>query len=209
MRRFYDEYIANIDFEFGLLIDYLEVAGILENSYLIVTSDHGEMFERGWIGHGSPLLYESNIHIPLIISEPGQRVRKDIFSLTSTVDILPTLLEISGHPVPKNFEGFEGRVLPGIGENTENDCYIYSMNTAGNSAFSPIQKASFAMFRGDYKLIEYYGYKELEKPYELYNLSDDPEELDDLSETNTTIADEMRTILNSRINYVQNNLWSE
>lgn len=202
MRRYYDEYIANIDFEFGLLIDRLERIGILENSYLIVTSDHGEMFERGLIGHGSPLLYESNIHVPLVIAKPGQRIRKDVFSLTSTVDILPTLLEMTGQPVPKNFEGYEGQVLPEFGENKDDNRFIYSMITFGNSAFSPIQKASFAMFHGDYKLIEYYRYTELERSYELYNLSNDPEELDDLSESKKAIADEMRAILKSRIDYI-------
>jgi hypothetical protein len=78
------------------------------------------------------------------------------------------------------------------------------MNMAGNSAFSPIQKASFAMFQGDYKLIEYYGYDELERPYELYNLGNDPEELDDLSEGKTATVDEMRATLYSRIESVQN-----
>ena len=76
------------------------------------------------------------------------------------------------------------------------------MITFGNSAFSPIQKASFAMFHGDYKLIEYYRYTELERSYELYNLSNDPEELDDLSESKKAIADEMRAILKSRIDYI-------
>ena len=199
MRRYYDEYIANIDHEFGLLIDHLERTGTLDNSYIIVTSDHGEMFERGLIGHGSPLLYEANIHIPLVISKPGQSVRKDVFSLTSTVDIVPTLLEISGQPVPK---GFEGQALPEIGETIEDDRIIYSMNTSGNSAFDPIQKASFAMFHGNYKLIEYYGYAELEKPYELFDIGNDPEELDDLSISKSTIADEMRAILKSKIDSV-------
>ncbi len=203
-RRFYDEYIANIDFEFGLLVDYLEAAGILENSYLIVTSDHGEMFERGWIGHGTRLLYEPNIHIPLIISKPGQQHRKDVFSLTSTVDIVPTLLEISGHTIARNSKDYEGRILPDIGEDSDDDRLVYSMNMAGNSAFSPIQKASFAMFQGDYKLIEYYGYDELERPYELYNLRNDPEELDDLSEGKTATVDEMRATLYSRVESVQN-----
>jgi len=205
MRRFYDEYIANIDHELGQLFDHLERTGILDDSYLIVTSDHGELFERGWIGHGTPLLYESNIHIPLVISKPGQQVRNDVFSLTSTVDIAPTLLEITGHAAADKLNPFEGRVLPDIGEESAGDHVVYSMNIAGSSAFSPIEKASFAVFRGDYKLIEYYGYDQLETPYELYNLRNDPEEMDDLSKSETAVAKEMRAVLKSELDQVQRN----
>ena len=55
------------------------------------------------------------------------------------------------------------------------------------------------MFKGDYKLIEYVGYPEYEKTHELYNLRDDPEEMDDLSEKNKPIASEMRSTLKSKL----------
>ena len=51
-------------------------------------------------------------------------------------------------------------------------------------------------------MIEYYGYAELEKPYELFDIGNDPEELDDLSISKSTIADEMRAILKSKIDSV-------
>lgn len=148
------------------------------------------------MGHGSPLVYESNIHIPLIISKPGQQSRVDVYELTNTVDIVPTLLEVTGHPIPKNIEG---QVLPGFRENAEEDRIIYSMNTAGSNAFSPMQIASIAMLQGDYKLIEYIGHNDLEKSYELYNLRKDPEEMEDLSLSHVDVAKNMRTILKSKI----------
>jgi len=64
-RRAYDEYIASLDNEFGRLLDFLESKGIFENSYVVVTSDHGELFERGERGHVSPLLYEAGIRVRL------------------------------------------------------------------------------------------------------------------------------------------------
>ncbi len=79
---------------------------------MIFSSDHGEMFERGTHGHSTPLLYEPVIRVPLLISSPGQLERKDIHTLTSNVDILPTLAHISGLPVP---DWAEGEVLPGLG----------------------------------------------------------------------------------------------
>jgi hypothetical protein len=101
-RKHYDEYITNVDAEFGKLMEFFERAGILENSYIIITSDHGESFERGEFGHGTALLYDPVIHIPLLISSPGQKERLDVFSPTSSVDILPTLLSIGGQKIPDN-----------------------------------------------------------------------------------------------------------
>ena len=92
LRQKYDEYIANLDAEFGKLLDELEKSGLLDNSYLIVTSDHGDFFERGEQGHVTPLLFEAITHVPLLISTPGQRERRDIHVLTSNIDLLPTLL---------------------------------------------------------------------------------------------------------------------
>ena len=77
-RQTYDEFIANLDYEFGRLLDYLEEIGLLGSSYLILTSDHGELFERGHRGHNTPLLFEPLLRVPLVISSPGQEERKDI-----------------------------------------------------------------------------------------------------------------------------------
>ncbi len=110
-RTQYDEYIANVDAEFGSLLDKLEASGILDHSYLVVTSDHGELFERGENGHNTFLLYDSVIHIPLLISAPRQTKRQDFHSLTSNIDLLPTLLNIAEKEIPSSLEG---GLLPGF-----------------------------------------------------------------------------------------------
>lgn len=176
-RREYDEYIANLDAEFAKFYDSLLQTGILENSYLIVTSDHGQLFERGVHGHVTPLLYDPVIHIPLIISAPGQTTRRDFYSPTSCVDVLPTILKITNSDQPASLEG---TVLPGFGEN-ENSKPVFVMEAKKNSAFQPLTTGTFAMFDGDYKLIWYRGYEAFEDTYELYNLKADPEELNNLS----------------------------
>jgi hypothetical protein len=48
------------------------------------------MFERGDSGHVTPLLYDSVIHVPLLISAPQRRERRDFHTRTSNVDLLPT-----------------------------------------------------------------------------------------------------------------------
>ena len=101
----YDQQIAHIDALFGKVIAGLEANGILENSYVIATSDHGEMFERGFFGHSGPLLYEPAIRIPLLIHAPGQNARQDVYAPTSNIDVLPTLLSFADKAVPSNLDG--------------------------------------------------------------------------------------------------------
>jgi hypothetical protein len=108
-RVLYDQYIANVDFEFGRLLDALQESGILDRSYVIVTSDHGQMLERGVHGHVTPLLFEPVINIPLLISAPGQAARKDVYSPSVNIDVLPTLLQLAGLTLP---DWRAGQVLP-------------------------------------------------------------------------------------------------
>jgi arylsulfatase A-like enzyme len=175
-RQNYDEFIANVDAEFGRLIGTLESSGVLENSYVVVVSDHGESLERGVEGHVTKLLYEPLTHIPLLISAPGQQNRKDIFTPTSNVDILPTLLHLTGHSVP---DWTEGALLPGFGGRDNFDRSLFTVEAKGNTAFSPLTQATVAMIKGNYKMIYYTGY-EADPSFELYDLQNDYEELVDL-----------------------------
>ncbi len=178
-RQNYDEYIANLDFEFGRLLDVLQARGILEDSYVVVTSDHGEMFERGVEGHLTPLLYDPVVRIPLIVSSPGQSSRSDINTPTSSVDVLPTLVRLSGGDMPA---WCEGQVLPGLGGPEDPEQSVYMMDAKENSAFRPLRHASFGLRKGPYKLIYYKGYPQYRKKdrFELYDIASDPEELADL-----------------------------
>ncbi len=89
-RDLYDAYIATVDHEFGRLFDFMQQEGILDRNYVVLTSDHGEIYERGVFGHTNEYLYEPLIHVPLIISSPGQNSQVDIHSPTSSVDLVPT-----------------------------------------------------------------------------------------------------------------------
>jgi len=178
-RELYDQQIAQLDTEFGNIIHRLDQEGILDNSYIIVTSDHGEMFERGFIGHGGVMMYEPAIRIPLLIHSPGQTSREDVYAPTSNIDILPTLLSIAERPIP---DQLEGSVLPGLGGDENHERPIFSIYAWENSAFKPIRKATISMRRNNYKLISYLGYEEKDDViYELYDLGEDPEELEELS----------------------------
>ncbi len=182
-RTLYDQQIAHVDGEFGHLVDILEREGILENSYLVVTSDHGEIFERGFYGHGEVFMYEPAIKIPLLISAPGQTTPQEIDIPTSNIDLLPTLLSIAGKEIP---QALEGKILPGFGGGEYKDRTIFSMYAAENSVFMPLKRVVLAMRKGPYKLIAYYGYPGYDDFYEFYNLEADPEEQTDLARKEPT-----------------------
>jgi arylsulfatase A-like enzyme len=196
-RLAYDQYIATTDAAFGQFLDEIERTGLRDNSYLILTSDHGESFERGYWGHAGPLAYEPGVHIPLLISAPGQKSRRDFYSLTNSVDLLPSLLKISGLPIPA---WCEGKILPGNGGQADEARVAFSMDAKGSSAFDDLSPITLAMHQGNYKLIYYKGYGGEGYPYhdgvfELYNLKNDPEELQDLVKDEVSVAQHMQGLL--------------
>lgn len=175
-RREYDEFIANMDAEFGKFIDHFYATGLWENTYLFITSDHGEMCEKGEQGHVTPLLFEPVIHVPLIIAAPGQNQRQDIYTPTSNVDVLPTLMKIAGQNAP---DTCEGQILPGLGLDEQmrsGERSLFAIEAKRNAARSPLQKFSVAMMRENYKLVRYKGYRNNADLYEFYDLENDPEE---------------------------------
>ena len=143
-RRTYDEFIAYVDAEFARLFDMLESNGTLDNTYLILTSDHGELFDRGIAGHSTNSLNDPILNIPLFIWKPGQTQRVDVFERTSAVDIVPTLLHLAGQPaVPLH----EGAVLPTLGGDAAAfaDRAVYAVEAKTNSKIAPLSRASLAM----------------------------------------------------------------
>jgi arylsulfatase A-like enzyme len=177
-RRQYDEYIAYVDAEFGRLYDELEQMGILENTCLILTSDHGEMFERGIHAHTTPILYEPVINIPLLVWHPDQEGRVDMFAPTSCVDVLPTIMELAGQPIPAWCEGMPLPIIDQGSVDTERS--IYAVEAKGNHWHAPLEQVTLALIKGRYKLVHYLGYDDFQDVYELYDLEGDPDELNDI-----------------------------
>ena len=201
-RRDYDEFIADLDAEFGRLMMQLERSGVLENSYVIVTSDHGEMFERGEVGHASALMYAPVTHIPLLISAPGQQTRTDFHTLTSNLDLLPTLLHIAGKEIPV---WTEGRLLPGFGGTQDASRSLFPMGAKDNPAFQPLERATFTLIKGDHEFFYFTGYPGNQDSFELYHLQEDPDELQDLFSKDITTASRMKDELLEAIHSANSN----
>lgn len=111
----YDQGIAYMDDQVGLLLDSLEALGILDNTIVILTSDHGEQFgERDLTltGHGNSL-YLSTLHVPLMVRLPnGEGAGTRVFEAVSLKDVAATSLDIIG--LRREASGIPGASLRGL-----------------------------------------------------------------------------------------------
>ncbi len=102
----YDAEIYYTDHHLGEMIDHLVRLGLYDDTWIIVTADHGELFgEHGLRGHGATL-YQEEIHIPLVMKYPRQwpqTGRSD--ALVQIVDIMPMILQRLGIALPPALQG--------------------------------------------------------------------------------------------------------
>ncbi len=104
------EYSAEVSFadhHLGRLMDGLKSRGLYDNSLVIFTSDHGEtMYEHFNVFNHGQSVYETEIHVPLILHFPGGKYRgRRIPRLTSNIDLAPTILALLSSTPPEEMEG--------------------------------------------------------------------------------------------------------
>lgn len=99
--------IAYVDHEIGVLIEALENYGIIDQTLIILTSDHGESLTEHQIYFDHHGLYDVTIHVPLIIRHPAFPENKTIAGFVQHFDLVPTILDILGSKTEK----FDGRTI--------------------------------------------------------------------------------------------------
>ena len=154
----------------GLSVTPSTNQGYLENSIVIVTSDHGEMFEKGYQGHDGTFLYQPMVHIPLILRMPNQHEGKALMVNAEHIDIAPTLLDILGLKIPSWMEGESLKKAMERSPVRNKPKFSMSINSLNNNR--GLQTGSLAVTHEEYKLIFHPG----KKRNELYDLSRDPNE---------------------------------
>ncbi|OHB37972.1 MAG: hypothetical protein A3C38_06090 [Planctomycetes bacterium RIFCSPHIGHO2_02_FULL_50_42] len=182
MRARYDEFILYVDACFHSFLETLKEKGLYDNSLIIVSSDHGESFEKGYLYHGqSPQLYEPELRIPLLIHFPGQSDGSRISVLAGQVDLVPTIIDILGKPIPSWAEGKS--LLP----------YIQGKISNGNKATYSMSGGKLAVLQGNYKFVRLPHGTE-----KLYNLEKDPNELKDILCEEPDVAARLRELIHNR-----------
>jgi arylsulfatase A-like enzyme len=103
--RAYRGEVRYTDAELGRLLDSLREDGRLDRIALVVTSDHGEAFgDHGQLGHGTTL-YEELVRVPLLVRGPGIPAGRRLPGPVQLEDLMPTLLDWLGLPVPPDLDG--------------------------------------------------------------------------------------------------------
>lgn len=195
-RQAYYATCTHIDHQIRLLIGTLREEGVLDDTIILFTADHGEMLGRHnmW---GKHLLYENSIKIPFILV-PTMDVN---FTCGTTDDrfvelrdVMPTLLTMAGVPVPETVEGTD--LMAG----QSREC-LYGELWEDDRATRMIRK-------GDWKLIYY----PVGNRFQLFHIGDDPHELFDIAEKpeNKEVLIQLKNELVSRLyggdlEWIQNN----
>ncbi|MBL7050184.1 MAG: sulfatase [Nitrospira sp.] len=203
-RARYDEFIRYCDEQFKEFIESFNTRADAGNTYIILSSDHGESFTHGFYRHGAARdLFEPVTNIPLIIKAPGQQKGLVISDPVAQIDITSTILEIAGVEVP---QWMEGRSLMPLmaGERMDLHNIISMVLVKNQSRGRELNKGSFSVRKGDYKLIHYLEDNESL----LFNIRSDPDELIDLSGKYPDITDELRISLKRELATANNRIKS-
>jgi arylsulfatase A-like enzyme/Tfp pilus assembly protein PilF len=179
--RPYDGEIAFADTQVGRLLAVLRQQGIFEKALIVVAGDHGESLgEHGEETHGF-FLYNSTLHVPLIVKVPGAAARV-IENEVSLADVMPTVLQALRLPVPRAVQGrgllsaIQGKPLTGS-SNLLAENYLPLLHFG----WSPL------------KALQSAGMKYIDAPRpELYDTRTDPGETKNLFASRQAAAHEMR-----------------
>ncbi len=163
VRTHYAGSVQQIDYEIGQILATLERRGLLDNTIIIFSADHGDYLgDHGMIGKGT--FFESSIHVPMIVRIPGkagETVHDDLVTLT---DVTSTLLALGGCDVPTYMDS---RPLPGLGLTEKR------LQHAGRQQIVGATQGGWWVDDGQWRLCKYSTGDSF-----LFNRSEDPDEQD-------------------------------
>lgn len=187
----YDTAIANVDQALGELLERLEDLGVLDNTVIVVTADHGEFFGEHFLVEHSKDVYQEVLAVPLLVKAPGQSVARDDETLTTSSDVAKIIL--TSFPAA---EWASERALFADARGTA-DVIAELYYTRTKDLFNPIWGHRFnrirtAVFDPPYKLIV-----SSDGENELYDLANDPGESSNLLAAEPQVAESLAATLES------------
>lgn len=178
--------IAQCDDHLGRLLDDLQASGRMQDTMIVLTSDHGDYLGDHWLGE-KDLFHDPSVRVPLIVYDPSAQAdatRGTVCdALVESIDLAATFIEAAGGQVPDHI--IEGRsLLPflhGAAPESWREAviseYDYSATPmAGRLDLAPKEARLFMVFDGRYKLIHAEG----GLPPMLFDTETDPQEFTDL-----------------------------
>jgi arylsulfatase A-like enzyme len=183
--------IKSVDDGVGEVLDYLEKAGLAENTIVVYTSDQGfYLGEHGWFD--KRFMYEESFRTPLLIRYPKE-IKKGttIKKLVQNLDFAPTLLDYAGIKAPKEMQGASFRQLVS-GQTTQwRDAVYY---TYYEYPAVHMVKRHYGISTERYKLMHFYH--DIDE-WELYDLQTDPKEMKNVYDDSK--YKDIRTMMHKRL----------
>ena len=192
LRPWKAQYAAGVRYlerRLGTLIHELRTSGRLDHDWLVFTSDHGEEFlEHGRWEHGR-LLCDHQLHVPLWIRRPGAAgAGQRIDAVVSLVDLMPTLLGLTGLEPPAAAQGEDLSQWLGPGVTLPRRRMSYSTALVGDPHLHTLRSRQHRIV-----------WDETTDAYELYDTLDDPGEMRDLAEHEPLLGANFRDLLLRRL----------
>ena len=191
-RALYAGQVTLVDRWMGYFFDLIEKLGLLQNTLVIWTTDHGHLFGehdlQGKPGAELGTLYEVTTRIPLLIHHPEEwGAGKRVNGIVQPPDLMPSILEFMGITVPAHVQGRSLWPLV-MGEESLAHQYAFTSRfppTAGDASYVPVEGAVFDGWVGPGRIVEpstvtdstwAYLAAPLGRPSELYHLPSDPQQ---------------------------------
>jgi len=193
-QRYMQDYlgtIAAIDEGLGKLLDFLEEAGLTENTIVVYTSDQGFFLgEHGWFD--KRFMYEESFRTPLLIRYPKEiKPGKKIDKLVQNLDFAPTFLDYAGIEIPEAMQGKSFRRLLNGKSDQWRDAVYY---TYYEYPSTHMVKRHYGVSTDRYKLMHFYY--DIDE-WEMYDLQTDPMEMTNIYDD--PVYAEVREMLHRRL----------
>lgn len=168
------EMLLAVDESLGKIMNALEDKGILDNTIIVFTSDHGFWYGEHCLDEERRLAYEEGIRIPMLVRYPSQFNKgTSLENMVLSIDLAPTLLELAGVEPTNQYQGMSMVSL--TRSETANWRSSFLMEYYSDTVFPRIVNMGYKAVRTErYKFIHYV---DLEGMDELYDLQNDPYEL--------------------------------
>jgi len=187
---YYDGEITFIDYELARLFEFLKKSNLMDNSLIILTSDHGESLVEHGIYMEHHGLYDQTLHVPLIILHPDLPKDKRIKGFVQHFDIMPTILDIVNLQHDVEFDGTS--ILPLInGEKIHSAIYAEESQWQRKRAIRTEEWKYIYALSEEGNICKRCGHPHGAKE-ELYNLMHDPKETKNVIKKESQIAAQLR-----------------
>jgi len=183
--RLYDGEVAYADSQLARLFDYLQKSGVYDRTLVVLLADHGESLGEHGEDEHSFFLYNSTLHVPLIIKPPrGEAAPRVVHRLVGTIDVAPTVLDLSHlrDPLTRQFQGSSlASDIRGTGSANVRPVYSETYYPRDSFGWSELRCLITPRFK----------YIQAPRP-ELYDFAKDPEESRNLNGENAAMAAALR-----------------